>query len=402
MTSRSFAFAESDMQSQANGADQEEQSSAVHRTTGGCSSTHEFRFDLPSRFPHAHLVPIGIGVQGAVCSAVDLKTGRQLAIKKLSQPFQDVTFAKRSYRELKLMRLVDHPNIIKLQYAYTPQQTLETFRDVYIFTELMDNNLRNVIGTKLDHERISFLVYQMLCGIKYLHAAGIIHRDLKPSNIVVCKNCSLKILDFGLARSIDTSFTMTQYVVTRHYRAPEIILNMEYDTKVDIWSIGCIMAELITGRVLFPGTDHVDQWMRIVQTLGTPKPEFIARTTPGTQRYISNQPTVPGRPFAELFPDEVFDAGTSSNHPQLTNDSARDFLRRMLAFDPRERISVDEALNHPYIHVWYYEEDVNRPPPQPYDHSIDAQVLTVEQWKKLLFAEIQDIQRTMSLDDGEG
>ncbi|XP_050077889.1 stress-activated protein kinase JNK-like [Anopheles maculipalpis] len=393
------------MQSQENGVDQQQTlggdvSSNVLEDSASCSPSYEIRFDLPSRFPHSHMAPIGIGVQGAVCSAVDLKTGRRLAIKKLSQPFQDVTFAKRSYRELKLMRLVDHPNIIKLLYAYTPQQTLETFRDVYIFTELMDNNLRKVIGTKLDHERISFLVYQMLCGIKYLHAAGIIHRDLKPSNIVVCRNCSLKILDFGLARSIDTSFTMTQYVVTRHYRAPEIILNMEYDTKVDIWSIGCIMAELITGRVLFPGTDHVDQWMRIIQTLGTPRPEFIARTTTGTQRYISNQPIVQGRPFEELFPDEVFDLAVSINHPQLTNDSARDFLRRMLAFDPMERISVEEALDHPYIHVWYYEEDVNRPPPQTYDHSIDAQVLTVEQWKRLLFAEIQDIQQTMSLDEG--
>uniref|UniRef100_A0A1S4H172 Stress-activated protein kinase JNK n=2 Tax=Anopheles gambiae TaxID=7165 RepID=A0A1S4H172_ANOGA len=362
-------------------------------------SSNEFYFHLPARFPASHMMPIGIGVQGAVCSAVDIKTGRRLAVKKLSQPFQDVTFAKRAYRELKLMRLVDHPNIIKLLYAYTPQQTLDTFRDVYIFTELMDSSLQHVFGTKLDHERISFLVYQMLCGIRYLHSAGIIHRDLKPSNIVVRKNCTLKILDFGLARSIDTSFTMTQYVVTRHYRAPEIILNMEYDTKVDLWSIGCIMAELITGAVLFPGTDHVDQWMRIVETLGTPRPEFIARTTPGTQRYISNQPVVAGRPFGELFPDEVFEGMASPNVPQLTNDAARDFLRRMLAFDPMERISVDEALAHPYVSVWYYEEDVMRPPPKPYDHALDARNLTVEQWKRLLFEEIQDIQRTMSLDE---
>ncbi|KFB39953.1 AGAP009460-PA-like protein [Anopheles sinensis] len=239
----------------------------------------DFQFTLPPRF--TTIGPIGIGVQGAVCAAVDLQTGRRLAVKKLSQPFRDLTFAKRAYREIKLMRLVDHPNIIKLLYAYTPQTTLESFRDVYIFTELMDSSLRNVVGISIGHDRISFLVYQMLCGIKYLHAAGIIHRDLKPSNIVVCKDCTLKILDFGLARSVQTSFTMTQYVVTRHYRAPEIILNMEYDTKVDIWSIGCIMAELITGSVLFPGTDHVDQWMRIVDTLGTPRPEFIARTTPG-------------------------------------------------------------------------------------------------------------------------
>uniref|UniRef100_A0A182NEJ7 Stress-activated protein kinase JNK n=1 Tax=Anopheles dirus TaxID=7168 RepID=A0A182NEJ7_9DIPT len=391
------------MQSQENGVQEEDQdgtnaNSAAVETSPPRTGSNEYFFNLPPRFPASQMVPIGIGVQGAVCSAVDLQTGRRLAVKKLSQPFQDVTFAKRSYREIKLMRLVQHPNIIKLLYAYTPQPTLDTFRDVYIFTELMDSNLRNVIGTRLDHERISFLVYQMLCGIKYLHAAGIIHRDLKPSNIVVCKNCSLKILDFGLARNVDTCFTMTQYVVTRHYRAPEIIVNMEYDTKVDIWSIGCIMAELITGSVLFPGTDHVDQWMRIVQTLGTPRAEFVARTTPGTQLYIGNQPVVQGRPFEEIFPDAVFETMPATG-AQLTNGMARDFLRRMLAFDPTERISVDEALQHPYIHLWYYEEDFNWPAPKPYDHTIDAQNLTVDQWKALLFEEIRDIQRTMSLDE---
>ncbi|XP_052865024.1 stress-activated protein kinase jnk-1-like [Anopheles cruzii] len=345
--------------------------------------------------------PIGIGVQGAVCSVTDMKTGRRLAVKKLSQPFQNETVAKRAYRELKLMRLINHPNIIKLLYAYTPQKTLDTFRDVYIFSELMDDSLRSVIGKQqLDHERISFLVYQMLCGIRYLHAVGIIHRDLKPSNMVVSCNCDLKILDFGLARSVESTFTMTQYVVTRHYRAPEIILQMEYDTRVDIWSIGCIAAELITGQVLFPGTDHIDQWMCIVQKLGTPRPEFIERTTPGTQRYIRNQPPVPALPFEDIFPDSVFDGTAPSSHPQLTNAMARDFLRQMLAFDPQQRLSVDDALQHPYINVWHYEPDFHRPHPViPYDHSIDAQHLTVRQWKELLFREIADIQRSMTLDD---
>uniref|UniRef100_A0A2M4BQ81 Stress-activated protein kinase JNK n=2 Tax=Anopheles marajoara TaxID=58244 RepID=A0A2M4BQ81_9DIPT len=373
-----------------------------NRSNDGTAGQMLYYFDLPQdRFPLTHMRPIGIGVQGAVCSVVDAVTGRQLAVKKLSQPFQNETFAKRAYREIRLMRLIDHPNIIKLLYAYTPQRTLETFRDVYIFTELMDDSLRSVIGKQLDHDRISFLVYQMLCGIRYLHAAGIIHRDLKPSNMVVSYNCDLKILDFGLARSVETSFAMTQYVVTRHYRAPEIILQMDYDSRVDMWSIGCIMAELITGEVLFPGTDHVDQWMCIVRKLGTPRPEFIARTTPGTQRYIQNQPPVPGIPFEHLFPDSVFDRSTS-NHPQLTNEYARDFLRRMLAFDPLERCTVDEALRHPYINVWYYEPDFQRSPPAaPYDHTIDAKKLSVLQWKELLFREIQDIQATMTLDDHE-
>jgi mitogen-activated protein kinase 8/9/10 (c-Jun N-terminal kinase) len=109
--------------------------------------------------------------------------------------------------------------------------------------ELMDANLCQVIQMDLDHERISYLLYQMLCGIKHLNSAGIIHRDLKPSNIVVRQDCTLKILDFGLARQNSTSFTMTPYVVTRYYRAPEVILSMGYTQNVDIWSVGCIFGE---------------------------------------------------------------------------------------------------------------------------------------------------------------
>jgi c-Jun N-terminal kinase len=140
--------------------------------------------------------------------------------------------------------------------------------------ELMDANLCQVIQMDLDHERISYLLYQMLCGIKHLHAAGIIHRDLKPSNIVVRSDCTLKILDFGLARTAGTSFMMTPYVVTRYYRAPEVILGMGYKENgiflllfsftyilialclVDIWSVGCIFGEIIRGQVIFPGSDR--------------------------------------------------------------------------------------------------------------------------------------------------
>ncbi|CAN7994138.1 unnamed protein product, partial [Ixodes hexagonus] len=190
-------------------------------------------------------------------AAYDSVTGHNVAIKKLSRPFQNVTHAKRAYREFKLMKLVNHKNIIGLLNAFTPQKTIEEFQDVYLVMELMDANLCQVIQMDLDHERMSYLLYQMLCGIKHLHLAGIIHRDLKPSNIVVKSDCTLKILDFGLARTAGTSFMMTPYVVTRYYRAPEVILGMGYKENVDIWSVGCIMGEMIRGAVLFPGTDRI-------------------------------------------------------------------------------------------------------------------------------------------------
>ncbi|XP_074501838.1 mitogen-activated protein kinase 8 isoform X9 [Sebastes fasciatus] len=180
---------------------------------------------------YQNLRPIGSGAQGIVCSAYDQILERNVAIKKLSRPFQNQTHAKRAYRELVLMKCVNHKNIIGLLNVFTPQKILEDFQDVYLVMELMDANLCQVIQMELDHERLSYLLYQTLCGIKHLHAAGIIHRDLKPSNIVVKSDCTLKILDFGLARTAATGLLMTPYVVTRYYRAPEVILGMGYQAN---------------------------------------------------------------------------------------------------------------------------------------------------------------------------
>lgn len=238
---------------------------------------------------YQNLKPIGSGAQGIVCAAYDAILERNVAIKKLSRPFQNQTHAKRAYRELVLMKCVNHKNIIGLLNVFTPQKSLEEFQDVYIVMELMDANLCQVIQMELDHERMSYLLYQMLCGIKHLHSAGIIHRDLKPSNIVVKSDCTLKILDFGLARTAGTSFMMTPYVVTRYYRAPEVILGMGYKENVDIWSVGCIMGEMIKGGVLFPGTDHIDQWNKVIEQLGTPCPEFMKKLQPTVRTYVENR-----------------------------------------------------------------------------------------------------------------
>lgn len=137
----------------------------------------ETSFTILARY--RHLRAIGSGAQGIVCSAYDSILDKQVAIKKLTRPFQNVTHAKRAYREFKLMNLVNHQNIIGLLNAFTPQETLEEFQDVYLVMELMDANLCQVIQMDLDHERMSYLLYQMLCGIKHLHNAGIVHRDLK-------------------------------------------------------------------------------------------------------------------------------------------------------------------------------------------------------------------------------
>ncbi|EFO88475.1 hypothetical protein GCK72_013798 [Caenorhabditis remanei] len=334
---------------------------------------------------------IGSGAQGIVCSSFDTVRNEQVAIKKLSRPFQNVTHAKRAYRELKLMSLVNHKNIIGILNCFTPQKKLDEFNDLYIVMELMDANLCQVIQMDLDHERLSYLLYQMLCGIRHLHSAGIIHRDLKPSNIVVRSDCTLKILDFGLARTAIEAFMMTPYVVTRYYRAPEVILGMGYKENVDVWSIGCIFGELIRGRVLFPGGDHIDQWTRIIEQLGTPDRSFLERLQPTVRNYVENRPRYQPTPFEVLFSDNMFPMTADSS--RLTGAQARDLLSRMLVIDPERRISVDDALRHPYVNVWFDEIEVYAPPPLPYDHNMDVEQ-NVDSWREHIFRELTDYART--------
>lgn len=362
---------------------------------------------------YQNLRSIGSGAQGMVCAAYDEILKQNVAIKKLSKPFQNTTHAKRAYREFCIMRLVNHKNIISLLNAFTPQRTIDEFTDVYLVMELMDANLCQVIQMELDHERISYLLYQMLCGIKHLHTAGIIHRDLKPSNIVVKSDCTLKILDFGLARTAATTFAMTPYVVTRYYRSPEIILAMGYRENADIWSVGCIFGEMLRGAVVFQGTDHIDQWNKIIEQLGTPSREFMNRLQPTVRNYVENRPRHAGYPVERLFPNILFPEDRPQS--QLTANSARDLLSKMLVIDPLYRISVDEALNHPYINVWFEDSEVNavkhiyffviviamnlkifwnlilshfkKPAPGVYDHAVDEREHTIDEWKRLIFDE---------------
>uniref|UniRef100_A0A3B5L6F1 mitogen-activated protein kinase n=1 Tax=Xiphophorus couchianus TaxID=32473 RepID=A0A3B5L6F1_9TELE len=229
------------------------------------------------------------------------KHKEKVAIKKLHRPFQSEIFAKRAYRELRLLKHMKHENVIGLQNVFTPACSLDDFQDFYLVMPYMYTDLSKVRG-QLSEDKVQFLVYQMLCGLRYIHKAGIIHRDLKPGNLAVNQDCELKILDFGLARSADAE--MTGYVVTRWYRAPEVILNwMHYTQTVDIWSVGCIMAEMINGKTLFKGKDYMDQLSQIMKVCGVPGQEFIQKLeSPEARSYIKGLPRHPRKDFSTLFP----------------------------------------------------------------------------------------------------
>uniref|UniRef100_A0A8D2B215 Stress-activated protein kinase JNK n=1 Tax=Sciurus vulgaris TaxID=55149 RepID=A0A8D2B215_SCIVU len=227
--------------------------------------------------------------------------------------------------------------------------------------ELMDANLCQVIHMELDHERMSYLLYQMLCGIKHLHSAGIIHRDLKPSNIVVKSDCTLKILTLAWPVQHSSWAWATKRMV------------------MDIWSVGCIMAEMVLHKVLFPGRDFIEQ-------LGTPSAEFMKKLQPTVRNYVENRPKYPGIKFEELFPDWIFPS--ESERDKIKTSQARDLLSKMLVIDPDKRISVDEALRHPYITVWYDPTEAEAPPPQIYDAQLEER--EQPQLKKLIYKEVMD------------
>uniref|UniRef100_A0A673KN92 mitogen-activated protein kinase n=1 Tax=Sinocyclocheilus rhinocerous TaxID=307959 RepID=A0A673KN92_9TELE len=232
-------------------------------------------WEVPERY--RDMKQVGTGAYGTVCYAFDRRTGAKVAIKKLHRPFQSDLFAKRAYRELRLLKHMKHDNVIGLMDVFTADLSVDRFNDFYLVMPFMGTDLGKLMKMeRLSEDRVQYLVYQILRGLKYIHAAGIIHRDLKPGNLAINEECELKILDFGLARQADSE--MTGYVVTRWYRAPEVILSwMHYTQTVDIWSVGCIMAEMLLGKPLFKGNDHLDQLMEIMKITGTPAKEFTAK-----------------------------------------------------------------------------------------------------------------------------
>jgi mitogen-activated protein kinase 1/3 len=174
----------------------------------------------------------------------------------------------------------------------------------------METDLHKLLKTQtISNEHVCYFLYQILRGLKYIHSANVLHRDLKPSNLLLNTNCDLKICDFGLARIADpdhdhTGF-LTEYVATRWYRAPEIMLNSKgYNKSIDVWSVGCILAEMLNNRPLFPGKHYLDQLNHILNVIGSPNEEdlqFIQNER--AQGYIVNLPRKTKIPFERIFPN---------------------------------------------------------------------------------------------------
>ncbi|XP_042264891.1 STKc_p38 domain-containing protein [Thunnus thynnus] len=328
-------------------------------------------WDVPERY--TALRSVGSGAYGTVCSAMDQKTKEKVAIKKLYRPFQSLIHAKRAYRELRLLRHIQHENVICLLDVFTPDSSPEKFQTFYMVMPFVAQDLGHIMKKRRLTDRIiTYLFYQLLRGLKYIHSAGIIHRDLKPGNLAVNENCELKILDFGLARQTESE--MTGYVVTRWYRAPEVIFNwMHYSQTVDVWSAACILAEMITGKVLFPGHDSIDQLKKILRLTGTPDSSLVQKMqSKDAQSYVQGLPPQKKKNFKEVFPS--------------MDEKAVDLLEGMLLLDPETRLTAKQGLSQPFLAE--YHEPESEPDSEPYDDSFESMELAVGEWKSLIHMEI--------------
>ncbi|XP_053718571.1 mitogen-activated protein kinase 15 isoform X1 [Synchiropus splendidus] len=286
---------------------------------------------------------LGKGAYGIVWKAVDRQTGDIVAVKKIFDAFRNRTDAQRTFREILLLQeFGDHPNIVKLLNVIRAHND----KDIYLIFEYMETDLHAVIkkGTLLKDIHKRYVMYQLLKAAKYLHSGNVIHRDQKPSNVLLDTNCSVKLCDFGLARSLNqiqehgTNPALTEYVATRWYRAPEILLGSTRYTKgVDMWSLGCILGEMLLGKALFPGTSTINQIERIMGVIPHPSPEDVhAIQSEYGSSIIQRMMLKPQRSLECLI------------QPSAPSD-ALDLLKGLLVFNPDKRLTAEQALQHPYV-----------------------------------------------------
>lgn len=387
---------------------------------------------------------LGSGSYGQVYSATDNKTGEKVAIKKIQNVFENDVNAKRLLREVRILRMLHHNNVIGFRGLLCPAN-LSKFNDLYIVFQFVDTDLQKIIASPqhFSNLHIKYFVYQICLGMRYIHSQFIIHRDLKPANLLINANCSLKICDFGLARTIEPersscpptpiksssskniesksagnaasedglpalfaapkrlSRQLTKHVVTRWYRAPELILLTEYTSAIDMWSVGCIFAELLSMQkesfefaeersALFPGKscfplsadhqlaykDQLDQLNVIFNVIGTPKPSDIAKIqSEKARRYVK-----------QMTPRDPVDFSLRYTG---ADPMAVDLLNKLLCFSPTDRLSATQALAHPYLAE---VRDVKameaiKPPQQAWDFEDDKD-LNEEKLRALIVEQI--------------
>ncbi|XP_074622971.1 cyclin-dependent kinase 2-like [Acropora palmata] len=280
------------------------------------------------------LEKIGEGTYGVVYKAKDKENGRTVALKKIRLDTESDGVPSTAIREISLLKELNHPNVVRLL------DVVHGDKKLFLVFEYLDRDLKKYMDSVpaggISLSLVKSYLYQLLSGIAFCHSHRILHRDLKPQNLLIDAQGSIKLADFGLARAFGVPVrSYTHEVVTLWYRAPEILLGCRYySTPVDVWSIGCIFAEMITRRALFPGDSEIDQLFRIFRTLGTPDENLW----PGVSDLPDYKSSFPKWPVQNLL--QVI--------PSLGQNGA-DLLQQLLAYEPVSRISARNALSHKFF-----------------------------------------------------
>ncbi|XP_057965208.1 serine/threonine-protein kinase MHK isoform X1 [Malania oleifera] len=279
------------------------------------------------------LKELGDGTCGRVYKAVNMETYEIVAVKKMKRKFyfwEDCM----SLRELKALRKLKHPNIIMLK------EVVRENNELFFIFEYMEYNLYQIMKERRRHfseEEIRRFMSQVLQGLAHMHKNGYFHRDLKPENLLVT-NDVIKIADFGLAREVSLTPPYTDYVSTRWYRAPEVLLQSSmYTPAIDMWAVGAILAELFTLFPIFPGESEIDQFYKICCVRGTPDWRAFPQAMNVSQ-------------LVNITYSEILPANLSDIIPNASLE-AIDLIMKLCSWDPLRRPTAEQSLQHPFFHV---------------------------------------------------
>ncbi|MCL7051682.1 hypothetical protein MKW94_030070 [Papaver nudicaule] len=327
----------------------------------GCRSVREFE----------RLNRIDEGTYGVVFRARDKKTGEVVALKKVKMEKEKEGFPMTALREINILLSTDHPSIVEVK-----EVVMDDLDSIFMVMEYMEHDLKSIMETKrqpFSQSEVKCLMLQLLEGVEYLHDNWVLHRDLKTSNILMNNQGELKICDFGMSRLYGSPLKRyTQLVVTLWYRAPELLLGAkQYSTAIDMWSLGCIMAELLSKEPLFNGKTEVDQLDKIFETLGTPS----ETSWPGFSK-LPDAPKVKFSKHHQFSLRKKFPPTAFTESPVLS-DAGFDLLNRLLAYDPAERITAKEAVNHEWFREVPLPMSRDLMPTFPAQHAQDRRVRRV-------------------------
>lgn len=284
------------------------------------------------------LEKIGEGTYGIVYKAKDKLSESIVALKRIRLEAEDEGIPSTAIREISLLKELRHPNIVRLY------DVVHTERKLTLVFEYLDQDLKkylDVCENGLDATIVMSFLFQLLTGVAYCHHHRVLHRDLKPQNLLLNREGDLKLADFGLARAFGIPVrSYTHEVVTLWYRAPDVLMgSRKYSTPLDIWSVGCVFAEMVNGTPLFTGTSEESQLDTIFRHLGTPDESIF----PGMAELVSGS----GGKHADL---PVYPTPSSLQHlvPKL-DPIGVDLLQQMLVFDPARRITAQDARRHAFF-----------------------------------------------------